>query len=111
MASSSPHHISLLLNYPQLNGGTLDGSVLTITSENTYNDEESVSKDGTHLEQHEKPRAGSKLHSPLIVLVLILASPVAAEYLAHGYILTHKALERAIEIDSLSTRFLFLRED
>ncbi|KAG5341131.1 Protein vip1 [Termitomyces sp. T112] len=75
-----------------LNGGTLDGSVLAITSENTYKDEEGVSQDETHLEQHEKPRAG-----------------IAAEYLAHGYILSHKALERAIEIDNeqgISKRFL-----
>ncbi|KAG6903282.1 hypothetical protein C0995_000177 [Termitomyces sp. Mi166 len=77
-----------------LNGGTLDGSVLTITSENTYHDEENDSQDGSHdhLEQHEKPRAG-----------------IAAEYLAHGYILSQKALERAIEIDNeqgISKRFL-----
>ncbi|KAG6900392.1 hypothetical protein C0993_011380 [Termitomyces sp. T159_Od127] len=75
-----------------LNGGTLDGSVLTITSENTYQDEESKSKEEVHLEQHDKPRAG-----------------IAAEYLAHGYILSHKALERAIEIDNeqgISKRFL-----
>ncbi|KAG6896718.1 hypothetical protein C0992_006555 [Termitomyces sp. T32_za158] len=74
-----------------LNGGTLDGSVLSITSENTYQDEESKSKD-EGLEQHEKPRAG-----------------IAAEYLAHGYVLSHKALERAIEIDNeqgISKRFL-----
>jgi len=75
-----------------LNGGTLDGSTLSVSSDKTYNDEEITSRDGHPLEQSDKPRAG-----------------IAAEYLAKGYVLSDHILERAIEIDNnqgISKRFL-----
>ncbi|KAI0768970.1 hypothetical protein BD413DRAFT_85803 [Trametes elegans] len=76
-----------------LNGGTLDGAHLTITSDQEHQDKE----DGTaqahdHIEQEVKPRAG-----------------IAAEYLAKGYTLSDQILQRAIELDKqrgISNRFL-----
>ncbi|KAI0754584.1 hypothetical protein C8Q80DRAFT_1139845 [Daedaleopsis nitida] len=75
-----------------LNGGTLDGSHLTITSDH----EPALKEDGTpheeHFDQSDKPRAG-----------------IAAEYLAKGYTLSDQILQRAIELDSqhgISKRFL-----
>ncbi|KAF5382702.1 hypothetical protein D9615_002819 [Tricholomella constricta] len=73
-----------------LNGGTLDGATLSVTSDVAHQDEEKTSKDP--LDQSDKPRAG-----------------IAAEYLAKGYVLSDHILERAIEMDNkqgISKRFL-----
>jgi len=74
-----------------LNGGALDGSTLTVTSDVVHQDEEHQPTPGTY-EQSDKPRAG-----------------IAAEYLAKGYKLSDQILERAIEMDNkqgISKRFL-----
>ncbi|KAL6300109.1 hypothetical protein BKA93DRAFT_752959 [Sparassis latifolia] len=74
-----------------LNGGTLDNSHLTVTSEVEHVDEKVTTHDGKY-EQSDKPRAG-----------------IAAEYLARGYTLSDQILQRAIEIDrqqGISSRFL-----
>ncbi|KAF8967097.1 hypothetical protein BDZ97DRAFT_1917048 [Flammula alnicola] len=73
-----------------LNGGALDGSTLTVTSDVIHQDEDHPTP-GSY-EQSDKPRAG-----------------IAAEYLAKGYKLSDQILQRAIEIDSkqgISKRFL-----
>ncbi|KAG5648390.1 hypothetical protein DXG03_004964 [Asterophora parasitica] len=73
-----------------LNGGTLGGATLTVASDVAHQDEERASNDP--VEQSDKPRAG-----------------IAAEYLAKGYALSDRILERAIEIDNkqgISNRFL-----
>ncbi|KAH9829648.1 uncharacterized protein C8Q71DRAFT_789338 [Rhodofomes roseus] len=76
-----------------LNGGSLDGSTLTVTSENEHTDERPTSAgEGAHIEQSDKPRAA-----------------IAAEYLAKGYQLHDHILQRAIELDNkhgISSRFL-----
>ncbi|GJE91898.1 RRM domain-containing protein [Phanerochaete sordida] len=73
-----------------LNGGTLDGSQLSVTSPSEHHEQE------THhegpIDQSDKPRAG-----------------IAAEYLARGYKLSDQVLQRAIELDNthgISNRFL-----
>ncbi|KAF5337494.1 hypothetical protein D9758_013592 [Tetrapyrgos nigripes] len=73
-----------------LNGGTLDGSQLSVTSDITHPDEEDTSTEP--VSQSDKPRAA-----------------VAAEYLAKGYTLSDQILQRAIELDNnqgISKRFL-----
>jgi len=78
-----------------LNGGSLDGAILSVTSEVAHQDEDhgnATAKEGHPIEQSDKPRAG-----------------IAAEYLARGYVLSDSILERAIEIDNkqgISKRFL-----
>ncbi|KAG6815979.1 hypothetical protein H0H87_009682 [Tephrocybe sp. NHM501043] len=77
-----------------LNGGTLDGAVLSVTSDKTYQDDHTSTarEEGQPIDQTDKPRAG-----------------IAAEYLARGYVLSDKVLQRAIEIDhqqGISKRFL-----
>jgi len=76
-----------------LNGGTLDGSNISVTSETEHTDAPSTEAHHDHpIDQTDKPRAG-----------------IAAEYLAKGYILSDGILQRAIEIDQkqgISTRFL-----
>jgi len=76
-----------------LNGGTLDGSNITVTSELEHADDHSSSTPDSHpIDQTDKPRAG-----------------IAAEYLARGYKLSDSILQRAIEIDQkqgISARFL-----
>ncbi|EPQ54708.1 hypothetical protein GLOTRDRAFT_116517 [Gloeophyllum trabeum ATCC 11539] len=76
-----------------LNGGTLDGAQLTVTSDTTHHDEEHEEPAaGDHIEQEHKPRAG-----------------IVAEYLAKGYTLSDSILERAIKMDTekgISQRFL-----
>ncbi|KAK0201609.1 hypothetical protein DFS33DRAFT_1348732 [Desarmillaria ectypa] len=75
-----------------LNGGALDGATLSVTSDVPPPDEEEEHKEGTPLQQSDKPRAG-----------------IAAEYLAKGYTLSDQILQRAIEIDNkqgISKRFL-----
>ncbi|ETW82006.1 hypothetical protein HETIRDRAFT_418015 [Heterobasidion irregulare TC 32-1] len=76
-----------------LNGGTLDGAHLTVTSDVVHpDDEETPHVEGTPIEQSDKPRAG-----------------IAAEYLAKGYTLSDHILQRAIHIDNekgISKRFL-----
>ena len=49
-----------LLN--QLNGGTLDSAILTVTSDVVHHDEDEDEplKEGHPIEQSDKPRAGSK---------------------------------------------------
>jgi len=74
-----------------LNGGTLDGAIISVTSDVEHKDEEAVDE-STPIDQTDKPRAG-----------------IAAEYIARGYSLSDHILQRAIEIDSkqgISTRFL-----
>ncbi|KAJ7600468.1 hypothetical protein C8J56DRAFT_9400 [Mycena floridula] len=74
-----------------LNGGTLDGHQLDVTSEKDHQDVDE-DHDGTPLQQTDKPRAG-----------------IAAEYLARGYVLSDNVLQRAIELDQqrgISKRFL-----
>jgi hypothetical protein len=74
-----------------LNGGSLDGSSLAVTSDVVHEDEEHHPTPGIY-EQSDKPRAG-----------------IVAEYLAKGYKLSDQILERAIEMDSkqgISKRFL-----
>jgi len=76
-----------------LNGGTLDGANLTVTSDTVHQDQE---RDDDHtktpIDQTDKPRAG-----------------IAAEYLAKGYELSDHILHRAIDMDNkqgISKRFL-----
>jgi len=73
-----------------LNGGALDGSTLSVTSDVEHQDADQNTP-GT-FEQSDKPRAG-----------------IAAEYIAKGYVLSDHILQQAIEIDNkqgISTRFL-----
>ncbi|TDL23196.1 hypothetical protein BD410DRAFT_787512 [Rickenella mellea] len=76
-----------------LNGGTLDGSQLTVESDIVHpEDGDGPHPDGAPFHQSDKPRAG-----------------IAAEYLAKGYVLSDQVLQRAIEIDNkqgISKRFL-----
>ncbi|KAI0917513.1 hypothetical protein AcW2_007627 [Taiwanofungus camphoratus] len=78
-----------------LNGGALDGSPLTVTSETVHPDQDEEKQPAHHegpLEQSDKPRAG-----------------IAAEYIARGYELSDHVLRRAIEMDQkhgISTRFI-----
>lgn len=76
-----------------LNGGTLDGEQLHITSDvEHHNHHEQSHHSSSPFEQSDKPRAG-----------------IAAEYLAKGYKLSDHILQRAIEIDNkqgISKRFL-----
>jgi hypothetical protein len=74
-----------------LNGGTLDGANLSVTSDVEHKDEE-AGDESTPIDQTDKPRAG-----------------IAAEYIATGYKLSDSILQRAIEIDNkqgISKRFL-----
>jgi len=77
-----------------LNGGTLDGAHLTVTSDIAHQDDKRASltpKDGP-VDQADKPRAG-----------------IAAEYIAKGYSLSDQILQRAIELDNqhgISHKFL-----
>ncbi|KAF9235182.1 hypothetical protein BU15DRAFT_78277 [Melanogaster broomeanus] len=77
-----------------LNGGTLDGATLAVTSDTDHADHHDAQE--THhpdtIEQSDKPRAG-----------------IAAEYLAKGYKLSDHVLQRAIELDNkhgISNKFL-----
>jgi len=74
-----------------LNGGTLDGANLSVTSEVEHKGEE-AGDESTPIDQADKPRAG-----------------IAAEYIATGYTLSDQVLQRAIEMDNkhgISKRFL-----
>lgn len=58
-----------------LNGGSLDGATLSVTSEKEHPDERPTSAgDGAHIEQSDKPRAASTL-TPFRLLPLVLNSP------------------------------------
>jgi len=79
-----------------LNGGTLDGSHLEVTSDavagESADDEHGLNDGAHHIDQSDKPKAG-----------------IAAEYLARGYTLSDNILQRAIDIDAqqgISKRFL-----
>jgi hypothetical protein len=81
-----------------LNGGALDGSNLTVTSNEVRPDHEeevptaSGSGGDHHIHQEDKPRSG-----------------IVAEYLAKGYVLSDGILQKAIELDQtngISARFL-----
>ncbi|KZT12143.1 uncharacterized protein LAESUDRAFT_720113 [Laetiporus sulphureus 93-53] len=75
-----------------LNGGSLDGATLTVTSEKEHPDEVPGTQHEGAYEQSDKPRAA-----------------IAAEYLAKGYQLHDAILQRAIELDNkhgISSRFL-----
>ena len=69
----------------QLNGGSLDGAHLSMTSDTVHEDEDHSDHTGEHIDQSDKPRAG-----------------IVAEYLARGYTLSDQILQRAIEVDSAS---------
>lgn len=49
----------------QLNGGPLDGNILTVTSEVEHQDTDEPHVEGAPLDQSDKPRAGSKLTTSL----------------------------------------------
>ncbi|EIN12344.1 hypothetical protein PUNSTDRAFT_130597 [Punctularia strigosozonata HHB-11173 SS5] len=78
-----------------LNGGTLDGSHLTVTSDTEHpetTEEADHAHDHPHIDQTDKPK-----------------SAIVAEYLAKGYTLSDSILQRAIETDQkngISSRFL-----
>jgi len=76
-----------------LNGGSLDGSTLSVTSDAAHHEEDDVPPaEGVPYHQSDKPRAA-----------------IAAEYLAKGYSLSDHILQRAIDIDQkqgISKRFL-----
>jgi hypothetical protein len=55
----------------QLNGGTLDGASLEVSSEVAHQDEDEPLKEGVPLEQSDKPRAGSKVKLYLVFLHLL----------------------------------------
>ena len=86
-----------------LNGGTLDGAHLTITSDQAAEAKEEGAHHGEHIDQSDKPRAGSEcsLPSPRLERGRSTRSwqQVAAEYLAKGYTLSDQILQRAIELD------------
>lgn len=77
-----------------LNGGTLDGSTITVTSEDVEapslanikpvatTAQTPSEKEGHDVEQEDKPR-----------------SAVLAEYLAHGYSFSDATIEKAIQAD------------
>ncbi|CAE6402397.1 unnamed protein product [Rhizoctonia solani] len=77
-----------------LNGGTLDGSAIAVTSEVEHEDlpQEEHHDETNPIQQTDKPRAA-----------------IAAEYLAKGYTLSDNILQKAIDIDKkqgISQRFL-----
>lgn len=78
-----------------LNGGTLDGSPIQVSSEELTDDHPSVAGDhGDHddIPQESKPRTA-----------------IVAEYLAHGYVLSEPIINRAVAFDQkhgISSRFL-----
>ncbi|KAH6914088.1 hypothetical protein BKA70DRAFT_1260400 [Coprinopsis sp. MPI-PUGE-AT-0042] len=74
-----------------LNGGTLDGATLSVTSDVAHQDDDHHHTEGETV-QEDKPRAA-----------------IAAEYLAKGYTLSDQILARAIELDQqkgISAKFL-----
>jgi len=91
-------------SYAQLNGGILGGNALTVTSDVEHPAHHDAEEHHPHIEQSDKPRAGSKYKGLLHVSAGLNALPlVAAEYLAKGYKLHDSILQRAIEIDSTSS--------
>jgi len=75
-----------------LDGGSLDGSILKITSSASASHPEEVTSHDGEIEQEHKPRTA-----------------VIAEVIAHGYVLSDKAIEQAIALDNsygISARFL-----
>ncbi|QRV92308.1 RNA recognition motif protein [Ceratobasidium sp. AG-Ba] len=77
-----------------LNGGTLDGSAIAVTSEVEHEDPPHPEHhdEATPIQQSDKPRAA-----------------IAAEYLAKGYTLSDQILQKAIDMDKkqgISQRFL-----
>ena len=102
-----------------LHGGSLDGAHLSIVSDlpeahtaPAAKETEHAAHPGGHIDQSDKPRAGSESVSHPSSrgghLNRALCK-VAAEYLAKGYILSDQILQRAIEIDQqhgISGRFL-----
>lgn len=74
-----------------LNGGTLDGAHVVVTSDTVTDEHEArpptaEGHDAT-IEQHDKPKAG-----------------IVAEILAKGYVLSEQILHKAIEIDQKQAR-------
>lgn len=88
-----PFYFNLISSH-RLNGGTLDGSQLSVTLPGSSGSLSNPTDDSTNtnsLGQEDKPRTA-----------------IVAEYLAHGYALSDDITKRAIELDSkhgLSTRF------
>ncbi|PIL35165.1 hypothetical protein GSI_02954 [Ganoderma sinense ZZ0214-1] len=103
-----------------LHGGTLDGAHLSIVSDLPEahagpEAKETEHHPGAHIDQSDKPRAGSEsVSSPTPPYsrgghLNRALCKVAAEYLAKGYTLSDQILQRAIELDQqhgISGRFL-----
>ncbi|KAJ5485136.1 hypothetical protein N7539_005124 [Penicillium diatomitis] len=86
---------ALLLDQTQLGSSAVHveaaKSIGTLAQESTAGATDVESKDEHHIPQEEKPR-----------------SRIFAEYLAHGYVVSDKALEKALELDNqhgVSTKF------
>ncbi|CAE6449423.1 hypothetical protein ACGC1H_005619 [Rhizoctonia solani] len=77
-----------------LNGGTLDGSAITVTSDTEH-------EDLPHGEHHDETEPIQQTDKP--------RAAIAAEYLAKGYTLSDNILQKAIDMDKkqgISQRFL-----
>jgi len=75
-----------------LSQGTLDGSTIHVTTSESDSPAAEYHATGHDISQEEKPRAA-----------------VAAEYLAHGYVLSDQGIQKAIDLDGkygVSKRFL-----
>ena len=93
----------------QLNGGVLHGSILSVTSDVVHQDDHQPdSSEHHHIEQSDKPRAGSMYSFSIFFYLPNFFVIVAAEYLAKGYSLSDQILVRAIELDSKLRLFLKL---
>jgi len=77
-----------------LNGGTLDGSPIQVSSELVDEDTPSIAEDHDHhdIPQEAKPRTA-----------------IVAEYIAHGYVLSDSIIQKAVSFDQkhgISSKFL-----
>lgn len=122
-----------------LDGGSLEGATLKVTSDDveapaaasaspttaTHKDGEEIEQEGKHWQQYPDLLVYSDAdHQPPLPILFRPPPPpatppsahadkprsaIAAEYLAHGYILSDTAIQRAIEADQkygISSRFL-----
>ena len=96
-----------------LNGGTLDGAHLEVTSASDAEPKASVLPTGStgaspigsgipgaagEISQEDKPAVSDQAHTMSNMLIRVKAA-IVAEYLAHGYVLGDHIVERAIEFD------------
>lgn len=85
--------------------GALDGATLSVTSDTIKEDERpqaAAEAAGGGIDQSDKPRAASEsIGVSAVNECRYIMNVVAAEYLAKGYTLSDKVLERAIEIDRM----------